>query len=159
MRQKALFCIIKSQYGVHLADGVLAIRSRGLNLTHHKNEAIALLDTWRRREEINVVSTSSNRFDEPQNLEEILNLVHHFKVFQFFLRNFAANAPRPEWIDHDQWETTILPIELSPTEKHRVFRALCRFQAFSNIFGVVETVIDDQHGKTYNVWDQKQGYV
>ncbi|OQD68308.1 hypothetical protein PENPOL_c003G10715 [Penicillium polonicum] len=153
VRQQALCLIVKDQWGVLLGDAVAATRSRGLLFDSQKQEAIALLDTWRRKEEISKLSmTSSNRIDEPGSVEEILHLFYLLKVFNFFLEDYAKNLPRPyvkniwipQWMENAniqwdiQWETSVLPINLSHTEKHRLLRALCRLQIYANIFGAPE---------------------
>lgn len=64
VRREALCRIIKNQWGMLLGDAVAATRSRGLFFDSRKHEAIALLDTWRRKEEISELDmTLSNRID------------------------------------------------------------------------------------------------
>ncbi|CAG8893184.1 unnamed protein product [Penicillium egyptiacum] len=154
VRQGALYGIVKDQWGVLLADAITATRSRGLLFSSHKHEAIALLDTWRRREEISTLaSTSSNRIDEPGSLEEIFHLLYLHKVFHFFLDDYAKNIRRPPWMGSDQWETSVIPIELSQTEKHRLLRALCRLQTYEHIFGYPER--QNGNGWLDNNWNRK----
>ncbi|CAI7635562.1 unnamed protein product [Penicillium discolor] len=153
VRQEALCRIVKDQWGMLLGDAVAATRSRGLLFAGQKREAIALLDTWRRKEEISKLGTTSlNRIDEPGSVEEILHLFYLHKVFDFFLEDYAKNLPRPyaknirlpPWLEEAnipweiQWEASVLPIKLSRTEKHRLLRALCRLQIYANIFGQPE---------------------
>ncbi|KAJ5192147.1 hypothetical protein N7449_008289 [Penicillium cf. viridicatum] len=139
VRQESLCRIVKNQWGLLLGDAVVATRSRGLQFDAHKHKAIALLDTWRRKEEIsNLALNSSIPIDEPSNLEEIFHLLHLHNVFHFFLKEYETEVPRPPWISNDQWENSIHPIELSHTERHRVLRALCRLQICANIFGEYE---------------------
>ncbi|KAJ5592171.1 hypothetical protein N7537_009075 [Penicillium hordei] len=139
VRQEALCRIVKNQWGPLLGDAMAATRSRGLQFDAHKQEAIALLDTWRRKEEISDLALSSSiPIDEPSNLDEIFNLVHLHNVFHFFLNEYETKVPRPPWISNDQWENAILPIKLSHAEKHRFLRALCRLQICANIFGEYE---------------------
>ncbi|KGO48872.1 hypothetical protein PEX1_102420 [Penicillium expansum] len=151
VRQKALCRIVKNQWGLLLGDAMAATRSRGLQFNAHKQEAIAMLDTWRRKEEINDLALSSSiPIDEPSNLEEILNLVYLHKIFHFFLKEYETKVTRPPWISKDQWENSIIPIELSHTEKHRFLRALCRLQIYANIFDEYEhTTV---HEIKYNNW-------
>ncbi|QKX53010.1 uncharacterized protein TRUGW13939_00081 [Talaromyces rugulosus] len=54
VRQEVLSSLLKRQYGdlLDIADGITAVRSKGLWLNFHEEEAIALLDAWRRKEEI-----------------------------------------------------------------------------------------------------------
>ncbi|KAJ5050218.1 hypothetical protein NUH16_008758 [Penicillium rubens] len=155
VRQEALCGIVKNQWGVLLADAITATRSRGLLFSTHKHEAIALLDTWRRKEEIRDLALGSSiPIDEPNSLEEIFHLLYLYKVFRFFLDDYAKNAPRPPWMEKEEWETSVIPIKLSQTEKHRLLRALCRLQTYQHVFGFPErpnmdTWID-------NNWDTKQ---
>ncbi|KAJ6118152.1 hypothetical protein N7471_014029 [Penicillium samsonianum] len=151
VRQEALCRIVKDQWGLLLGDAIAATRSRGLFFDHHKPEAIALLDTWRRREEISDLALGSSiPIDEPSNLEEIFNLFYLHKVSHFFLKEYETKVPRPPWISNDQWENSILPIELSHTEKHRFLRALCRLQIYTNIFGEYEQLINRRMKR--NAW-------
>jgi hypothetical protein len=139
VRQEALCGIVKNQWGVLLADAITAIRSRGLLFSTHKHEAIRLLDTWRRKEEIRDLALGSSiPIDEPDNLEEIFHLLYLHKVFHFFLDDYAKNVPRPPWMENEEWETSVIPIKLSQTEKHRFLRALCRLQTYEHIFGLPE---------------------
>ncbi|KGO74996.1 hypothetical protein PITC_032340 [Penicillium italicum] len=151
VRQKALYRIVKNHWGLLLGDAMAATRSRGLQFAHHKQEAIAMLDTWRRKEEISDLALSSSiPIDEPSNLEETFNLIHLHKVFHFFLKQYETKVPRPPWISNDQWENSILPIKLSHTEKHRFLRALCRLQIYANIFGEYEHTTVEK--VKYNGW-------
>lgn len=133
MREQVLSCILQKQYGELLGEAIAVIRSRGLFFAKYKEEAIALLDTWRRRQEISELALSSPRLDKPSNMEEILGLIHFWKAVQFFLEDYAMKPPRPKWIEPYRWDK-MLPIELSDNERHRFLRALCRLQTHSNIF-------------------------
>ncbi|CAI7629971.1 unnamed protein product [Penicillium glandicola] len=146
IRREALSGIVKNQYGVHLGDAIAATRSRGLHFGARKQEAIAMLDTWRRKEEINKLALGSSiRIDEPGSIEEILHLFYLHKVFHFLLKEYETKVPRPPWIAKDQWEKEILPIALSPTEKHRLLRALCQLQILANIFGSYEQTATEEY--------------
>lgn len=134
MRQPLLSLIVKYQYGALLGDAVAAVRSRGLDFSRHKSEVIAMLDTWRRKEEINELAlTSSRRIDEPVSLEETLSLLNFWEIILCFLEDNATKAPRPSLVEEKAWENSILPIELTLTEKYRLSRALCRLQIHANI--------------------------
>lgn len=117
------------------------MRSKGVHFAYQREDAITLLDKWRRRNEIRELSQSSlnqyssNSLDEPESLEEIVKLLHFHKVLCFFLEDYSIHAPRPPWIQHDQWEKDCLPLHLSVSEKHRFLRAMCRLQIMKNIFG------------------------
>jgi hypothetical protein len=121
-----------------LAEAITAIRSTGLWLEHRGEEAIALLDRWRRREEIGqYFPTSVGRVDQPDDVEEIIKLLQLHKKLQFFLEDYTINVLRPPWTDLAQWERE-LPIRFSDNEKRRFMRALCRLQIYANIFGPPE---------------------
>jgi hypothetical protein len=135
VQQEALCGVLERQYGVLLAEAITAVRSRGLYFEHHEREAIALLDTWRRREEIcDLGLTLSNRIDQPRDLQEILALCQFDMKLHFFLQDYVMNAPRPEWIEQTHWECTVIPIVLIQTEKHRFIRSFCRLQTLAHIF-------------------------
>lgn len=52
---------------------------------HHKEEAIALLDAWRRREEISQLAlTPSTAMDNPSGMEETIELLHLLEKLHFF---------------------------------------------------------------------------
>ncbi|KAJ5564962.1 hypothetical protein N7513_001204 [Penicillium frequentans] len=146
VRQVLLRCLVKRQYTgfLDLAEALTAVRSKGMNFAYQREGAITLLDKWRRRNEIRELSQSSlnyfspNNLDEPESLEEIVKLLHFHKMLCFFLEDYSVHAPRPPWMQHDQWERDCLPLHLSASEKHRFLRAMCRFQIAKNIFG--ETV-------------------
>ncbi|KAJ5080949.1 hypothetical protein N7456_013659 [Penicillium angulare] len=141
VRKKVLFSIARSIYGPHINDAVVAIRTRGLYIQHYKQEAIAMLDAWRRNEEIKALNlTPSIRTDILKNIEEVMELFHLAKILGFFLADYAKTLPRPEWIDQDKWATEMIPIELSDTEKYRLTRAFCRLQIMSNVFGHVDAL-------------------
>lgn len=142
-RERLLSCILQKQYGELLPEAIAFIRSRGLFFAKYKEEAIALLDTWRRRQEIKELALSSSRLVKPTNMEEIMGLLQFGKVLQFFLKDYTVKLPRPGWIEADQWEK-MLPIELSNDEKHRFLRALCRLQIYSNIFAIAERRRNDK---------------
>jgi len=139
VRQELLEYLVKQQYSgfLDLAEALTAIRSKGVNFTFQRENAIALLDSWRRRDEIREQKnqTSSNRLHEPSSLEELIKLFRLHKMLRFFLEDYSINAPRPPWIQPVQWENNILPLHLSLSEKRRFSRAMCRLQTLKNIFG------------------------
>lgn len=108
-----------------------------MHFTLQREKAIALLDKWRRRDEIRELhrSSSPNPIEEPAGLEEILKLFRFHKILRFFLEDFSINAPRPPWIQPAEWKSNHLPLHLSLVEKHRFLRAVCRLQIMMNIFG------------------------
>ncbi|OQD77509.1 hypothetical protein PENDEC_c002G05185 [Penicillium decumbens] len=139
VRQELLEYLVKQQYSgfLDLAEALTAIRSKGVNFTFQRENAIALLDSWRRRDEIREQKnqTSSNRLHEPSSLEELIKLFRLHKMLRFFLEDYSINAPRPPWIQPVQWENNILPLHLSFSEKRRFLRAMYRLQTLKNIFG------------------------
>lgn len=117
---------------VDMKDAITVVRSRGLNWIGHKNEAIALLDTWRRSDEMKALKRSpSLRTDKPQDLDEASKLFTLLGKLRFFVKDFIANSPMPYWID----VKNRLPINLSYTEQRRLVRAFCRVQIHANILG------------------------
>ena len=153
-KQEILACVLKAQYGdlLDLPEAITAVRSQGLLFQDHKEEAIALLDAWRRPEEISELAlTPSSRMDKPKSLEETIKLLQLFKQLHFFLEDYATNAPRPAWISPAEWEHK-LPLQLTSTEKRRFLRALCRLQILANIFGLPET--DRPFEGPDNDWDR-----
>ncbi|KAJ5810213.1 uncharacterized protein N7503_002431 [Penicillium pulvis] len=79
VRQELLRCLVKRQYTgfLDLAEALTAVRSKGVHFSYRREEAITLLDKWRRRNEIRERGQSSleqyspNNLDEPESLEEI----------------------------------------------------------------------------------------
>lgn len=143
MRHEVLRNLVKRLYAgfLDLAEALTAVRSKGVHFSCRRQDAIILLDKWRRRTEIrelsqsSLIQHSSNSLDEPDSLEETVKLLHFHKMLCFFLEDYSINAPRPPWIQHDQWEKICLPLNLSVSEKQRFLRAMCRFQIMKNTFG------------------------
>ncbi|KAJ5634713.1 hypothetical protein N7528_002555 [Penicillium herquei] len=121
-----------------LSEIITVVRSKGLVMEHHKEEAIALLDTWRRSAEI--------------DSKEIREILYFYKVLRFFIDDFQRNVPRPSWIRPQKWQDEIIPLNLSDIEKSRIFRALCRLQVLSNVFGTTE-IKDDSANYRDNRWN------
>ncbi|KAJ5174470.1 uncharacterized protein N7482_000347 [Penicillium canariense] len=153
-RHELLYNILKRQYGqlLDLPEAITAIRSKGLYLHHNEEEAIALLDRWRRRDEI---SRWSLTLTEPIGLEEVIKLLHLHKQLQFFLEDYSTNIPRPSWMDPAQWEHE-LPLKMSDCEKRRFLRALYRLYTHANIFGLPE--VHPQSNSIDNGFDNEQAY-
>jgi hypothetical protein len=140
VRQNVLHNILRRGYGefLDLSEAITAIRSKGLLLEHHEEEAIGLLDRWRRREEIRQYSpTLAAGLYQPGDLEETINVLQLLKKLQFFYEDYTINLPRPPWIDPAQWKREV-PLKMSDNEKCRFMRALCRLQMYANILGPPE---------------------
>lgn len=138
VRHEVLECIVKRQYTepFDLTEALTAVRSKGLYFGYQTENAISLLDNWRRTSDVRGPSqTSSNYLDKPGGLEEVIKLLHFHKVLCFFLDDYSINALRPPWIQPMQWKNECLPLQLSFSEKCRFVRAICRFQIVKNIFG------------------------
>ncbi|KAJ5174469.1 uncharacterized protein N7482_000346 [Penicillium canariense] len=160
VRSELLCGILKRQYGalLDLPEAILAIRSKGLFFFENKEKVIALLDTWRRREEIKRLSSmSATRLDEPDSLEETIDLLWLHKELQFFLKDYSTNVPRPSWIDPAQWNHE-LPIQMSHAEQRRFMRALCRLYTHANIFGQPEKHPYDGCELRINTFDDEEAY-
>ena len=156
-RREIFCCILQKQYGPLLREVVAAVRSRGLYLGTYKEEAIALLDTWRRSEEIRALAPkSSSRIDKPRDMKEISDLIRFNKVLQFFLNDYATSALPPAWIDPNKWENSMLPVQLSSSEKHRFIRAFCRLQIHGNILGRPEYDLSSRTPQVWDLWSLKK---
>lgn len=145
VRQPVLCSILKTQYDalLDLPEAITAVRSEGLSFHSHKEEAICLLDTWRRQKEIGWIdSIKSDQSGDLQTLEETVKVFRLYQELNYFLEDYTQNAPRPTWIEPTQWREEKLPLALSLIEKRRFLRALCRLQIFANIFGAPERDLD-----------------
>ncbi|KAJ5585230.1 uncharacterized protein N7459_005030 [Penicillium hispanicum] len=150
VRPELLESLVKRQYTgfLDLAEALAAVRSQGVHFSSRREDAIFLLDRWRRRNEIHVLSQSFSGLSlEPDGVEETTKLLHFHKVLSFFLEDYSLNAPSPPWIPSTQWENEYLPLNLTPLEKCRFLRAICRFQILKNIFGdpVYEVELEDNN--------------
>ncbi|KAJ5390248.1 uncharacterized protein N7496_001316 [Penicillium cataractarum] len=140
VREELLHTILKASYGefLDLSEAIIAVRSKDLWLEHHEEQAIALLDRWRRREEIKqFFPTLAAQLYQPGDLEETIKLLRFHTILQFFFEDYTMNLPRPSWIEPARWKQE-LPIKMSKNEKCRFMRALCRLQIYGNIFGPPE---------------------
>lgn len=128
VRHELLECLVKHQYTEFLDMAeALTVRSKGVHFSLKVENVISLLDNWRRRDEVRELSQSSlDRIDQPNGLEEIIKLFHFHKLLCLFLEDYSVNAPRPPWIQSIQWEKECLRLQLSPSEKCRFLRAMCR---------------------------------
>lgn len=125
-----------------LPEALLAVRSKGLHFVSHEDEAFALLDHWRRREEIKQIQSSKKPsamrtlppFEEPSSIDEIIDLLRLHRKLQFFVNDYSTNAPQPQWVYDNSWEKDTLPITMSNDEKGRFLRALCRVYTITNLY-------------------------
>ncbi|KAJ6013814.1 hypothetical protein N7540_008405 [Penicillium herquei] len=141
-----------------LSEIITVVRSKGLLMEHHREQAIALLDTWRRSTEIRDLGLSSSlRTDVPRDSKEIVEIIYFYKVLRFFVDDFQKNVPRPNWIQPEQWRDEIIPLRLSDSEKGRLLRALCRLQILANIFGLPE-IKNNWSDESSNDWRWKQEF-
>ncbi|KAH8431547.1 uncharacterized protein LDX57_009209 [Aspergillus melleus] len=136
VRYQLLRLLVRRQLGglLDLAEVFTAIRSQGVHYAYQDENVIALLDNWRRKDEIRELK-SSKQPDEPDSPEEIIKRFRFYRMLFFFLEDISINAPRPPWIQPIQWESEYLPLHLSIFEKRRFLRAMCRFQILKNLFG------------------------
>lgn len=134
-----------------MADALTVVRSKGLWWRFHQEEAVSVLDAWRRRAEIRKLNlTPSIQLDGPSGPEQITKIFYLYRVLHFFLEDYAKTVPRPEWIQATQWN---LPLQLSDTEKRRFLRGLCRLYIYCNIFGTVEKNVGyDLEEEEKNEW-------
>lgn len=141
VREELLGNILHHQYDglLPLPEGIAAIRSKNLRMSTNKEQAIALLDSWRRSEEISTLAlTSGPRPNEPASSDEVIDLFNLHKEITFFLEDYSTHATLPPWVDPDQWPTELMPLRLSHAERRRFARALCRLYLHANIFGNIE---------------------
>ncbi|KAJ6020874.1 hypothetical protein N7540_006378 [Penicillium herquei] len=165
VRYGLLSRLVKQQYHGFLdtAEALTAVRSENLDYSCKREMTIALLDRWRRADEIRASDqSSSSQIDEPQNLEEVIKLLNFHKALCFLLDDFSINAPRPPWIEPTPW-AKLLPLQLTLSEKQRFLRAACRLQTIQNIFGNdIKTEVSRDPGFKHwrlNRDDQIEGYV
>lgn len=146
VREELLECALCCQYDeiLQLPEAIAAIRSKNLHMVDNKEQSIALLDSWRRSEEISTLAlTPGPQPDKPTNLEDVIELLNLHKEIDFFLEDYSTNAPRPSWIGPGQWSAEFTPMRLSHAEKRRLARALCRLYLHANIFGNIEITESD----------------
>lgn len=149
-RPDALWDTLKRQYnglvGTH--EAIAAVRSKRLHAgrAQDRERIIALLDERRRSEEIRRMKKRSPPKqpypDEPVDYHETLELVKLHEIAVWLLDDYSRHATCPSWIDATSWNTQVLPISFTRTEKQRYFRAFYRLQTFSNIFGPGENPLD-----------------
>lgn len=105
VRQPLLCNILKIQFGsiLDLSEAITAVRSEGLSFHSHKEEAICLLDTWRRQKEIfSIASIKSNQSGALLSLDETIKVFRLYQELNYFLEDYAQNAPRPTWSHLDR---------------------------------------------------------
>jgi hypothetical protein len=127
---KVLYRVLRTQYEPLLdpVEAITAVRSEGIIFKTHKEEYIALLDIWRRRNEIRELSRNlklPSQIDKPGSVEERIKLTHFYQMLHCFLQDFMKNIPRPAWMQPAESHDKIVPMELSFTDKWRFVRALC----------------------------------
>lgn len=142
---------------VDTKDAVAAIRTRGMYAIYPSNRQsiIALLDAWRRCDEIRHLNLSDDPKilpDRPANVTEVIQLLHLHKSAMFFLEDYCTHAECPQWMESTKWHNEIMPLQLSRTEKRRFLRAFYRLQIYGNIFGDIDIPLDGQRPEKENVW-------
>lgn len=96
---------------------LLQLDRRGSILCVKKEDAIALLDRWRRRDEIRESSHPlPSPLDKASDLEEMIQLLHPHKRLSFLVDDYSINAPKPPSVPISQWDK-YLPLELSGIER------------------------------------------
>lgn len=138
MRQEVLCCILNRQYGVllDLPEAITAVRSEGLLFQGHKEKAIALLESWRRRKEISELTwTPSTRIDEPGSVIYIRNCISFWKTMRRMHRSLRGYNLLNGKMKRCLSSCPIL-------KKSSFLRALCPLQTLANIFGVPERGLD-----------------
>lgn len=142
---------------VNVPDAVTAIRSKGLHASvpSNKKRIISLLDTRRRSDEIQRLGLPSAEAI-PASIDETVQLLSLHRVMAFLLDDYCKSVSCPKWMDQTKWETKILPLCLSDTEKLRCLRGFYRLQIFANIFAPVELPVHKTNsGRKEDSWDRK----
>lgn len=124
--------VVRQCYGhVGLADPIAAVSSTNLQaeIKSHRDDIISLLDHLRRRAE----TTSQRHILSP---DDSLRLLHLYQRLKPLLTRFLQRAPGP----------------VSPAERARILRALCRLQTYSNIFGAREWSADPHSRRGAATW-------
>ncbi|KAE8152313.1 hypothetical protein BDV25DRAFT_170582 [Aspergillus avenaceus] len=143
---------------VDMVDAVTAIRSSGLYAFDpaHKENIYALLDCWRRSEEICRLQLPSAGYRiEMPNTDEILKLLDLHDIAKYFLDDYSRSALCPVWMNSTRWNSEVLPLSLSIIEKRRFMRGFYRLQIYANIFGHIEYPVHKDHDRIDNNWLDK----
>ncbi|RJE24938.1 hypothetical protein PHISCL_02702 [Aspergillus sclerotialis] len=142
----------------NIAQAIAAVRSKGLyaEIKSNYHEIVAILDTCRRSDEIEQSASAHILLPEtPGNVEETIELLKLSKEAEF-LQDFCMNLHPGQaayWLRPGQWESEILPLKLSDTEKGRLLRAYYRVQTYSNMFGAPEWLPDEpRDSRCLNNW-------
>ncbi|KAL4968267.1 uncharacterized protein BDV14DRAFT_197048 [Aspergillus stella-maris] len=124
-----------------------------------REKVIALLDDWRRSNEIRRLgkrsSVTQTYPDQPVDLNETQALLKLHKVAVWLLDDYCQTARCPFWMDPDVWRTQVLSLKLSKLEKQRCFRTIYRLQTFSNLFGQIKHPVDDMEHIRPIYWSYK----
>ncbi|RLM00346.1 hypothetical protein CFD26_108396 [Aspergillus turcosus] len=122
--------LVREHYGaVALEEPVMAIQSAGLYAedSANKQRIIEVLDRQR------ISRSIPSKLDPSDSID----LLHLHRTFQTLLDTFCSHAKRSSQVEPLERQHTP-PLRLSPTEKGRILRALCRLQTYCNVFGVRE---------------------
>jgi hypothetical protein len=122
--------LVREHYGaVGLEEPIMAIQSAGLHAEEsaNKQRIIEVLDRQR----------ISDSVPSKLNPSDSIDLLHLHQTFQTLLDHLCSHARRPSQIQSLPRQQTA-PLRLSPTEKARILRALCRLQTYCNVFGARE---------------------
>ena len=123
IRHDILSMYLQKSYNglVDTKDAIAAIRTRGMYAIYPSNRQsiIALLDAWRRCDEIRHLNLSDDSKilpDRPANVAEVIQLLHLHKTAMFFLDDYCTHAECPQWMESTKWHNEIMPLQLSRTE-------------------------------------------
>jgi hypothetical protein len=122
--------LVREHYGaVGLDEPIMAIQSAGLHaeVSANKQRIIEVLD---RQRIFDSVPSKLNPSDS-------IDLLHLHQTFQTLLNSLCSHARRSSQAEPLPRQQTA-PLRLSPTEKERILRALCRLQTYCNVFGARE---------------------
>ncbi|KAF7139778.1 hypothetical protein CNMCM5793_008391 [Aspergillus hiratsukae] len=106
----------------------MAVQSAGLRAEEsaNKRRIVEVLDRQRN-------GSIRSKLDPSDSID----LLHLHQTFQTLLDTFCSHARRSSQTEPLGRQHTA-PLRLSPTEKGRILRALCRLQTYCNVFGARE---------------------
>jgi hypothetical protein len=122
--------LVREHYGaVGLDEPIMAIQSAGLHAEEsaNKQRIVEVLDRQR----------ISDSVPSKLNPSDSIDLLHLHQTFQTLLNSLCSHARRSSQAEPLPRQQTA-PLRLSPTEKERILRALCRLQTYCNVFGARE---------------------
>lgn len=120
------------EISLDLNEAIAAVRSKGLGMRRHQEEAVAVLDDWRRRQETSVRVKRSLSIEEIKELYKLqMEILFFLQDYDFWVLRFGIFAEHGPW----RFSRSYVCAHLNEREKHRFTTALCRLATHANIFG------------------------